>query len=68
MKTKQYKKQICKSKQKGSLIKSIDMFGQPIALTFKGEDTFKNKCGGCVSLFIIILMLFCFMIKTIFFV
>ena len=34
-------------------IKSIDMYGQQIMLTYKGDDTFKTTPGAVASIFVI---------------
>ena len=37
-----------------AIIKGCDMFGLPVALTYKGEGKFKTAIGGCVSMVIIL--------------
>ena len=32
------------------LLKSIDSFGHPIQVNYKGEETFKSQVGGVLSL------------------
>ena len=34
--------------------KSIDLFGTPVSVKYKGEETYKTCCGGLVSAAIII--------------
>ena len=38
----------------GELIKSKDLFGVPVQLTYKGQSSFNTLCGGCVSILIIV--------------
>ena len=33
-----------------NLLKSIDSFGHPIQVNYKGEETFKSQVGGLLSL------------------
>ena len=47
------------SKIKAS-IKSGDLFGVSVQLTYKGEEKFKTFCGGCVSLFFLLTMVLYF--------
>ena len=37
-------------------IRSLDWFGAPIGLTFNGEPTYKTKCGGYVTLCLLVLI------------
>jgi len=46
-------------------IKDQDMFGKPISLTLKGEDTFKTVCGGVASIFTVTVFLVFVYIKTV---
>ena len=39
-------------------IKSCDMFGLPVSLTYRGESRFKTAIGGCTSLIIILVAFF----------
>ncbi len=39
-----------------SKLKSLDIYGQQINLTYKGDDTFKTTPGAVMSLIIIILL------------
>lgn len=45
-----------KKRQSGG-IRKWDMFGHPIALTFKGEDTYRTACGGGISILCFILFM-----------
>ena len=40
----------------GEGIKRVDLYGQPVQLTYKGNLKFQTCCGGCVSLIFIVLM------------
>ena len=37
-------------------LRSLDIFGAPVGLTYKGADTFKTMIGGCFSLTTIIVI------------
>ncbi|KAL4463998.1 hypothetical protein ABPG74_005935 [Tetrahymena malaccensis] len=37
----------------GNIIRSIDIFGQPIQINFKQNTKYKTKCGGAVSLILL---------------
>ncbi|KAL4463996.1 hypothetical protein ABPG74_005933 [Tetrahymena malaccensis] len=37
----------------GNIIRSIDIFGQPIQINFKQNTLYKTKCGGVVSLILL---------------
>jgi hypothetical protein len=37
-------------------IKTIDLFGKPISLNYKGQDTYQTKLGAFFSLVFMILM------------
>ena len=39
------------------LIRSRDLFGKPVQLTYKGKSAFNTVCGGCVSLLLILVIL-----------
>ena len=41
-----------------NFVKSYDLYGQPISLHYQGEDTFKTTPGGCISLSLLIIVLF----------
>lgn len=34
----------------GQRFKSIDMFGEPIKMTYKGDDSFKTNFGACLTI------------------
>ena len=36
------------------LVRRLDFFGEPPRFLYKGEDTYKTKLGGIVSLFFVI--------------
>ena len=38
-------------------LRSLDAFGAPIRVNFKGEDTFKTRLGGLLSIFTFTLLL-----------
>ena len=38
-------------------LRSVDMFGIPVQLTFNGKTHFRTPCGGVIS--IIIMLVFC---------
>ena len=38
----------------GEYFKKIDIFGVPVSLSYKGEQEFTTRCGGIVTLLIII--------------
>ena len=35
-------------------VKSQDYFARAVTFTFKGEDSFKSFCGGCVTILLIL--------------
>lgn len=35
-------------------VRSIDMFGTPVSIKYKGEETYKTFCGGAVTAVIIL--------------
>ena len=37
-------------------VKSADLFGQPVQLTYKGNATFDTCCGGLVSVVFVLAM------------
>ncbi len=37
-------------------IRHLDLYAQPITLTYKGDSTFKTSYGGVVSLFVVVLL------------
>lgn len=39
-------------------VKSMDMFGAPVSLNFRGESTYNTTIGGVISLFTIAFTLF----------
>ena len=39
------------------MVKRFDQYGKAITLNFKGEDSFKTKVGGLMSLLLIVGML-----------
>ena len=45
-------------------VKRQDMFGDPVRLFFKGEDTVKSKFGGLISVFFIVSMAFYIITST----
>jgi len=46
-------------KQSKNLIRRQDIYGHPVTLNYKGEDTYKTCPGGCLSI-ILLLFLFCY--------
>jgi len=40
-------------------IKGKDLYGQPVSLNYKGEDTYKTCPGGCLSIAVLV-TLFCY--------
>ena len=42
----------------GETFKSIDIFGHPISVNYRGEDTFKTRLGACFTLIVYLLMIF----------
>lgn len=36
----------------------MDLFGVPVQLTYNGERTFRTCLGGCVSLVLVVVILF----------
>ena len=42
------------------LVKSGDLFGVKVQLTYKGVDKFKTFCGGCATLFFLLTMVLYF--------
>ena len=40
----------------GESIKKVDLYGQPVQLTYKDNPMFQTSCGGCVSLIFIVIM------------
>ena len=46
-------------------LKKHDLFGDPVRLFFKGEDTVKSRFGGVISLIIRLMMLIYVIIQTI---
>ena len=38
-------------------IQSLDIFGKPISLTYKDEDTFKTFAGGCLTILSLAILL-----------
>ena len=41
-----------------SLFKSIDIFGHPISVNYRGEDTFKTRLGAFFTIVVYTLMIF----------
>ena len=41
----------------GKRLQNMDQFGYPIHLTYKGNQDFKTRTGGCISLLIFIISL-----------
>ena len=37
-----------------SKVRELDLFAVPVSLTYKGNERFGTLCGGCLSLFIIL--------------
>mmetsp|Transcript_28290 Transcript_28290/g.42845 ORF Transcript_28290/g.42845 Transcript_28290/m.42845 type:complete len:140 (+) Transcript_28290:161-580(+) len=40
-----------------SLIRSFDKFGQPIALNYQGEETYKTMGGSCLTILMLLMLL-----------
>ena len=38
-------------------LKNVDQFGIPVSMTYKGEFTFNTRCGGCATIFIIMILI-----------
>ena len=45
-------------------VRSIDLFGVPVSLVYKGEKEFKTRFGGCISILFIVFIV-CFLIEEI---
>ena len=41
-------------------MKKLDLFGKPISLGYKGEEFFRTRFGGCVSICFLIIMVIIF--------
>ena len=50
-------------KNMGSTLKGLDIYGQPVNLNYKGEDTFKTTPGGCLSIVYFLWLLAYFFMK-----
>ena len=37
-------------------IAAIDTFGEPISLNYSGSTTYKTCCGGCLTLFLALII------------
>ena len=44
-------------KNGGEVIKERDIYGQPISLNYKGDDTFKTVPGGLLSILLLFLIM-----------
>lgn len=51
------------------LVKSQDLFGAPVQLTYKGERAFNTVSGGCCSLLLIMILIcaFCVQLYSVYF-
>ena len=45
-------------------ITNRDMFGQPVSLNYKGQDTYKTIPGGLLSLLILFVLIMYTVLKT----
>ena len=51
---------MCCSAKVRNKFKQADIFGRPVRLTFKGQDTFKTAIGGLLTVLMVILSILYF--------
>ena len=61
--TKKTKNRTC-GKQVKKNLRSMDMYGKPVELTFKGKQGFKTKFGGTISLLLLMFLVAISIYKT----
>jgi hypothetical protein len=52
-----------KKKNYWSFLKNLDIYAKPISMTYKGNEKFRSKFGGLISLMILLVIIFIFSYK-----
>jgi hypothetical protein len=52
-----------KKKKFWGFLKNLDIYAKPITMTYKGNEKFRSKFGGFISLMILLFIVFIFSYK-----
>ena len=46
-------------------VRKFDIFGTPVSLKYKGDETFRTRIGGCITISIMLSLIALFLEETI---